>query len=474
MINFRMRKLLARIALPILSIWLCILPSRSYAFVPASVGLYGVSTAAESAAAVAAAGGVGGSAGAAAFVAAGAFAFGASMLAVGATMGYLIVDNLTGDLVRIPLTASNPVPEPVPVTIPPVSASTVYSYSPSFPELFPYVDSYALAVQDYATWKNNADADCNLTIVSSDANNQTIVTSQYAKVGRSCGSTWSNQTQNLPVSSQNVAAHCEVNYTLTNGSCVPNYPRATPDHSKDYLRTGTTLQPVTVDADNAGSVLTQTSSGSYVLAGLELSGKPTRIEITPLVSGGSIVSYSTQTTSGMFTTVEKLDATIAPDGKVVSVSGTQAQGNIALDTSTAVTGSSVTTGAAVSPSQPITVSFPSDYAKTGEAATAADGIKTKLDTLHNDLSSTSNVADPTEPISGDMPGWGSTFSGLLGWNLPAHGSSCPTPSLDLAFMGLGSHSMTMHCTLINNHFDALNTAMMVVWTVLALFVVLRA
>lgn len=470
----KIRRIVARVILPFLTVWLCWLPSTSYAFAPAAVGLYGVSTAAESAAAVAAAGGLGANLGGAALVASGAFAFGASMLAVGATMGYLIVDNLTGELVRIPLTVANPVPAPVAPPSAPLQAGTEYKIDTTS-QAVSWQPSYCAAMAQYSLL---GDSTLNFSLEScNDAINQAVIKFTPTAYGATCcyGPNPWNATVNGGTVSRSFN-NCPSGYLANASDCLLVEARqAVSDHTRDYSRpTPTTLEPITLDVDNAGTVLTQTAAGSYVLAGLEISGKPTKIEITPLESGGSIVSYSTQTTSGMFTTVENVQAKIAPDGKIVSVSGTQAQGNIELDTGTPQTGATVNTGAAIAPSQPVTVSFPNDYAKQGEAETAAQGVKTKLDTIHNDLSAQTQVADPLVPVAGDMPTWGDTFDGLLGWNIPAHAGVCPTPSVDLSTIGLGTHQLTSHCGLLNDNSAPIHGAMVAVFTILALFVVLRA
>lgn len=464
MINFRMRKLLARIALPILSIWLCILPSRSYAFVPAAVGLYGVSTAAESAAAVAAAGGVGGTAGAAAFAAAGAFALGASALAVGATMGYLIVDNLTGDLVRIPLTTANPAPPPsAPATSTPIP-TTVY-----------YVSGYIGDTKSAACLNAWTSTGGNL------GGGYFVEFSQVSPDGTMC---WGRLSPGgsfyimAGITTGQIAA-CGSGYVASGSNCNLSNPRAvTSDKTKDYQRTGTTLEPFPNDIDTASADVSALPSGALLIQDKTASGEPRHYKIIPQTDGGSNVEiYEPVTNAVGDTGTKKVVISVSPSGTVTGKTQTTTGEQLGQDPATGLPVlNPAPSGTTFNPSSPSgsAITFPSDYARTGEASNAADGIKTKLDTLHGDLSSTTNIGDPVEPTSGDMPGWGSTFSGLLGWQLPAHGSSCPTPSLDLAFMGLGSHAMTMHCTLINNHFDALNAAMMVVWTVLALFVVLRA
>lgn len=123
-----------------------------------------------------------------------------------------------------------------------------------------------------------------------------------------------------------------------------------------------------------------------------------------------------------------------------------------------------------------TIQFPNDYARAGEAAYAANILAPKLDTLHQDLSTTANVADPLDIDPATMPSFGTTFDNLRSFNLPAHASTCPAPEIDLSgVLGAGKvYQFNAHCQLVQDHFGALQASMMVVWSMLALFVVLRA
>lgn len=109
-------------------------------------------------------------------------------------------------------------------------------------------------------------------------------------------------------------------------------------------------------------------------------------------------------------------------------------------------------------------------------------VEGKLDQLHQDLTTTGvthvgvGVATPGDPLPPDASTFAfgnltSSFSGLRSWTLPPHSSECPRGSFS-AFGG--EFVMSSHCDLIAQHFSVLSTAMMVVWSVLALRVVLSA
>lgn len=118
--------------------------------------------------------------------------------------------------------------------------------------------------------------------------------------------------------------------------------------------------------------------------------------------------------------------------------------------------------------------FPNDYARYGEALAAANTINARLDAMNGALTKSVNVGDPLAVDPALMPTFGSTFNNLRAFNLPPHNATCPAPSLDLSAVSMGVHVMNSHCTLVQNHFAALQAAMMVAWSVAALFVVLKA
>lgn len=84
------------------------------------------------------------------------------------------------------------------------------------------------------------------------------------------------------------------------------------------------------------------------------------------------------------------------------------------------------------------------------------------------------VADPTAPDLSTMSSFDSAFSGLRGWQLPAHTSTCPAPVVDLSSIGLRSYTIDAQCTIANQYFGALASIMAVVYSIIALFIVLRA
>jgi len=454
-INFRVRKLLARIVLPIFSIWFCILPIRSCAFVSpllpiaaAAVDSAGVVTAVDSAAT-------------------------AVVTLIGAVVSYFAFQEATsGYVVRIPVTSDPskvpPAPSaPASVTpqVKPASSSDYQAICDSLPEGLVYPPSTT-----YTYWAGGT-----YTVVMGAPH-----CIRYYRLNPNCSGGICPYGQNAAffqkITTLPATTTCPSGYSVSGSTCVLSDARlAVSDKAVDYQRSGTTLSPMQ-DVDTSSSPIhgSLLPNGSYEVAGANSQGQPLRIVVTPLQSGGSEVSISFQSADLAGNTVmTNRNLVIDSAGRVQSASQAQTSAALNVDPVTQTAAVQATNNAVQNPTAS-TVQFPSDYARTGEAATAASVIGSKLDILHNDLSATTSVADPVDLTSNDMPNFGNTFSSLLGWHFPSHVSSCPKPSLDLSSMGLGVYSMDSHCTIINNHFGALNAAMVVVWTILALFIVLRA
>jgi hypothetical protein len=118
------------------------------------------------------------------------------------------------------------------------------------------------------------------------------------------------------------------------------------------------------------------------------------------------------------------------------------------------------TGSGSDPSAP-TTTFPSDYARVGEAGAAANTIVTEL---------LSGEALLPTVVDADMPWFGDTFSGALP-TINTSGATCPVWEFD----AIGdSFYIDHHCTLITD-FNALFYAMFTAfWILLAFRTVMEA
>jgi hypothetical protein len=275
---------------------------------------------------------------------------------------------------------------------------------------------------------------------------------------------------------------CTPGYTVSNDTCVLTAPAAVPrpsDHFCPIIRAGSTYMPDPADPDCfAGVAPAFAADGSWFIRGSDgvtISGKAIPAPAGQVSDTGwqrlSIVSPDPATKTTKETIID-----IAPS--VPTTAGTPLQDSppvIAGVRDTVTPGIGTGTDPIVI-AAPAPVQFPSDYARTGEAQVAADTINTRLDTLHNDLSNTSIVSDPASPSIADMPWFGTTFSGLSGWSMPGHISTCPTATFDLsAILGAGKvYVMNSQCSIFQNNSAPLRAAAILSWLILSIFIVLRA
>lgn len=140
-----------------------------------------------------------------------------------------------------------------------------------------------------------------------------------------------------------------------------------------------------------------------------------------------------------------------------------------------------------------TFQFPTDYARVGEAAAAANVVKASVDsfkgefvlfrtsweafktlfqTLHEKITGTTEVQDPAEqPIENGLK---AATSGLTDWSMPAHSGACPTPSVSMEFFGGRTFTMNSHCEIAEQNRDLIGSIMRIMFAVMAVFIVLGA
>lgn len=275
---------------------------------------------------------------------------------------------------------------------------------------------------------------------------------------------------------------CPDGYTANGATCdLTDAKKVTQDNRQDVSRSGNVMSVTLGDLHGAlsANVLTTTTSNDTVsIAGTGTSGQPMQTNFVATPSGTTILQSQQMADSAGNTYVQTVTATVDLNGTVTSAS--QSSSNTSLQPDPANPSLLVPVA---NPSGSISANptatgggFPNDYARAGEATAAAATINAKLDTLHHDLSDTATVADPLAVDPTTMPSFGTTFDNLKAWNLPAHASACPAPDIDLSgVFGAGHvYSFNAHCQLVQDHFAALQAAMMVCWSLMAMFVVLRA
>lgn len=209
---------------------------------------------------------------------------------------------------------------------------------------------------------------------------------------------------------------------------------------KDALANPSRIQFTDSNNQNAVSV-TRTSSGTQVIAASRADASSVKLRELKIDNAAKPLSV-TETTS-----LAVNPAVVADAAAVNAATGA---------------GSSPGTGTG-------TGSWPDDYARQATVASIDAGIAQ----LHQDLTRTEDKADPDIPESSRFTDafFSGTFDALKGWQLPGHTSQCPVGSFS---WNSTTYAIDAHCQLVNDHFNALQAAMTVVWSLLALFIVLRA
>lgn len=278
--------------------------------------------------------------------------------------------------------------------------------------------------------------------------------------------------------SQTTQPHCAAGYTYTNSSCVLSNPRAAvADGNVDYKRDATGVVSLS-DADSAKAAGYSYSPGTGQIAvfGQGSDNALRVINVGKDGSGNTTVTIQTQgTAAGGTTTVNTQGYTLSgTTGQVLSYSGSNATGTISLAGSTPT----VSTGTAAGVIDNVgagtgtgtgEIVFPTDYARAGEAAQAANTVKTSVDQLKDKLNNSETVNDPTVPDWADH--WGATFNPLKAWSMPGHSSVCPTSGFE---WNGATYTISSHCQLIADHWSGLQSASVVVWTLFAIWILLGA
>jgi len=334
-----LKRTFARILLPFLTIWLCFLPSQSYAFAPALIPLAGVfletnaaaagvaSSIAIAEAATGTAAGVLAGAGSAVVIDAVASGL---VTTIGAVVSFIAFNSATGDKVRIPLT-SDPAISDIPA---PIAAPTVSPTGGSVNTDVAFTSNYVCAsylggcsgmtgiTQSKDYWENkcltfissklytevfvpaaNGFYSCNLTTVSTGVTSTSFSVQPVPSTNCPANSTLSGSscvcnsgfgsdpsgTFCAPV----VAQTCAPGYSLLVDSCVLENSRlVTLDQALDYGRpsVSTMTPPDPAEADIAQPLkgVVSPDAQTVEVAGVDSAGQPIRYHVSARPDGGSV------------------------------------------------------------------------------------------------------------------------------------------------------------------------------------------
>lgn len=374
---------------------------------------------------------------------------------VGITGLYSLVEDSSGNQVRVPLSDS-PEAQPAP-PVAPATATPVGGYTPAAP---------------YCQWKTQDQPGGTATTCAQCAADWLC----YTCAGRDTG--WCKELDaNLVPTGDGFAnkpsppvgavvpnwhdsspGGCPNGYGYASNQCTLSDARAvTPDQKIDYKReNGQLVSASALDVDKAAAPVHGNQNGVVSWAGKTIYGEPTQSIHTVNPNGSSQIYTQIQRSDG---TLETQRLTFSPSGQVVefATSQTAASLNLNPDTGTAtvvapapILNPDGTVNTSVQPStQPQqTIQFPNDY---NRESTQQD-IATKTASIRDKLTDSQTIDDPVIPVSTGMDDsfFKDTFTNLLAWQLPAHPSQCPAPSFE---WNGDTYTINSHCQLVQDHFS---------------------
>lgn len=412
--------------------------------------------------------------GAAQVVAPGAASYALAALAglIGLTGLYLELSDDQGNKARMPL-SDRPDAEPAAPSAPSNSSGSVQTRYIGGGQTH---DSYSAACSAAFSFQQMSDPP--------PTNYEYVLTvnngSQCAYASRYIPSGWTSGDYPLTVGTT-TGLVCPSGYVESGGSCVLANPReATPDKNCDlkfnarkymYYDDADCPSGPSIDHSKAVPGLRANGEIAYVY-GKDSFGRPVLLEVLRQGDGTqTVVRQYVQSGANVQTTTATVNATT---GAIESVSTSTNPGQITApatapsDPATAANPTTTPTATTDTTKNPEIV-FPDDYAREP----TLQATKTAIDQIHTDLTEKESMDDPTIPGSSEFTDsfFSGTFDALKGWQLPGHSSQCPVGSFD--WNGT-TYSINAHCQLVADHFNALQAAMTVVWSLLALFIVLRA
>ena len=263
---------------------------------------------------------------------------------------------------------------------------------------------------------------------------------------------------------------CAAGYTgAGGGSCTLSDPNAVPyppDNRCGLKFSGGVMSYDSRDPDCTGAppgvlstdgkMVQVTSGGSRVQVQINTDGSVTVTQWTPSSSGTTTINSTTiggGSTGSTPTTIQSS-----------SQSTTSATGQAAFNQTPSATTSSGS-------------GFPDDYAR--DATVAAGNVRlgqidSKLADIKTKLSSDDSKADdPTPRSDAEIQGafFSGTFDGLRGWAMPSRSVACPTWSFSLWGQ---SYTIDAQCTLIEQQRALMSSICLLVYGIVALFIVLGA
>ncbi len=290
---------------------------------------------------------------------------------------------------------------------------------------------------------------------------------------------------------------CPSGYTLNGSNCDLTEPEKVPDKNCDLkVSTSGGTKYISNNTDPDCSGLTPLTPDGKFQQAFKADLSPDGVQPAKpynIIMGAGFWSFPPTLTDGLPSVGNSLTATVQPadasepaktikidtvNGVVTGVSSQTVTGNIATAGTTYVNaaGQTVTVGAndlvmvvpnatgayTVAPAGTASLTIPSDYARSGEAATAANVIRDKL----AETAPQTDLELPTleNPLS-------SYFNPLRSWSVPVQAGSCPSGSFT---WNDNIYTFDVICQLFNDNLTIIQGSMNVLYVLAALFIVLGA
>ena len=354
--------------------------------------------------------------------------------------------------------------------------------------------SFCGAVQNYLTYALSTNTNLtSYTLTSCNESSFSASATSVCKPGTcSGGSTPFSLSPNGQIL-RTTQSTCPTGYSVFGSSCKLNEPLKVPvpnDGKKIVPRVGNTIKPDPRDTDPLPPGVTFPDDNTLKYTDPD-NGETVTVNFQS--SGAGTVTHTYANSSGN-TNSDTFNLS-APDSSTgaVTVTGTSQTVYPGTGTGTGTTPLPPGTGGGGTGES---IQFPNDYARQGEAQSAANSINTKLDNKFATLSekldkSNENLtkindtltkadglpADLLVPPASDFENsfFKGTFTSLLAWRLPSHTPECPKAVFDYTLFGTPFHLvMDAQCTIAEQVRSLLSTMMIVVFTLSALFIVMGA
>lgn len=353
---------------------------------------------------------------------------------------------------------------------------------------------------------------CNADIVASCAQYFTNSTLYYTytvypatcscRIHRHDGS--DGHTMTFPYTVSQVPASCPAGYSLTNGSCVLTSPERIPDGNCDIeafspaagvvsyrdvpndsdcdggggltIAQGAALFSM-MHPDNPNSLPSQVSIDPSGGTGdcpystcLPIPALPGHFRITAFSnnaagsSSANVIDINKQTGVVSQSVSVPLNGTILSAGTVYTNTAGQSAvvpANSIVLANPAAAGFTQVTVNSPAVSSPA-INIPTDYARSGEATSAANIITNKFSETVPDT----DLLEPvlTNPLT-------NYFNPLRSWSVPVQSGNCPSGSFS---WNNNDYNFDVMCTLFNNNLTIIQASMNVMYVLAALFIVLGA